>query len=407
MNNGRVRWILWLTCLVSGLGWVAPAQTNEPQGPSLAVREKEECINNLKRIYEAIQAYQNDHKDIPNWLSDLVPDYLPDATVLVCPVCRRTGKVEAPPLTDPRLPTSYLFEFCPVPLGQQAPNAPTRTRREWKRRQMGLLGSVVPIVRCRHHTPVLNVAFDGHIYESPGMWELAFTNRVSQPELTAARLFANESSGQKPASTAAPARQFPKRDPAAGALLLDLTPQYNAMLTQAWHGGDSHNGNDLAALPAGLQTFSGIQFDTRGIIQLRSKSASSTNYPAEVKGIRVQQKCQRLHFLHAAGFGGLGDEGQQIGSYVVHFATNRMRLEIPILYGESVRNWHTVPGEPESKELRVAWTGENAVSRKAGRKIRLFLTTWTNLVPEVPIESIDFVSAMATPAPFLIAITAE
>jgi hypothetical protein len=190
--------------------------------------------------------------------------------------------------------------------------------------------------------------------------------------------------------------------------LLDLTLQYNALLSETWHGSDRSYGNDLAALPTGVQTLGGIQFDIRGIVQLRSKSASSTNYPAEVKGIRVRQKCQKLHFLHAAGFGTVADEGQQIGSYMVHLATNRMRLEIPIIYGESVRNWHTLAGEPEaSKELKVVWTGDNAVSRKAGTKIRLFVTTWDNLLPAVEIESIDFVSSMANPAPFLIAITAE
>jgi hypothetical protein len=65
-------------------------------------------------------------------------------------------------------------------------------------------------------------------------------------------------------------------------------------------------------------------------------------------------------------------------------------------------------GEPAApQELKVAWRGENARSKNAGRSIRLFLTTWTNVVPDLEVESIDFVSALATPAPFLIAITVE
>lgn len=402
MSERGVRRKAWAASLAAAIALAALAQTNGP-ALSTAAREKEECTRNLVRIYKAIQAYELDHKDIPNWLSDLVPEYLPDSTVLVCPVCRRTGKVEAANLADPKLPSCYLFEFCPVPLGREAPN---HTRREWKRRQMGLLGSVVPIVRCRQHNPALNLAFDGHVYESPSMWELAFTNRVSRADLTAAALFANEPPAPKSPVKAAEVRQYPPRDPAAGPELLDLTPQYNAMLTQAWHGGDSHNGNDLAALPAGIQTLGGVAFDVRGIVQLRSRSPSSTNYPAEVKGIRVHQTCRRLNFLHAAGFGTTRDEGQQIGSYVMHFA-NRMRLEVPIIYGDMVRNWHTLHGELPNNQLHVVWTGENAVSRVAGQKIRLFLTTWTNVLPEVQIESIDFTSSMTNAAPFLIAITAE
>jgi hypothetical protein len=122
----------------------------------------------------------------------------------------------------------------------------------------------------------------------------------------------------------------------------------------------------------------------------------------------VHQKCRQLHLLHAAGFGNPGDEGKQLGAYVVHFTTNPMRLEIPIRYGHEVRDWHAVAGGPPApKELQEAWKGQNAVSKSAGRSIRLFLTTWTNVAPDLEIASIDYVSCMAGPAPFLIAITAE
>lgn len=192
-------------CLTPGLiilmagtvaaGEPAPATPAQPpparKAPNRAAEEKQACIKNLKTIYDAIQAFQAEHHDLPNWLSDLVPQYLDDVNVLICPICRRTGQTEAPPLADPKLPSSYLFEFCPVPLRGAAPNAPDQTRREWKRRQMGLVGSVVPLVRCRHHKPVLNLGFDGKIYESPATWELAFTNRVDPAALTPARMFTN------------------------------------------------------------------------------------------------------------------------------------------------------------------------------------------------------------------------
>ena len=403
----------WFTILAIGTDAavaaapVAPAQATPTAGaPNRAAEEKAACIKNLKVIYDAIQAFQVDQRDLPNWLSDLVPKYLPDANVLICPVCRRTGQTEAPPLADPKLPTSYVFEFCPVPLREAAPNAPNRTRRDWKRRQMGLVGSIVPLVRCRHHDPLLNLAFDGRVYESPPAWESFVTDKVSAAELTPARLFADEpASPAKASGRPGTVPRFLPRDPTTPKELLDLTPFYNAGLNESWHGS---KGNDLAALPKGLQTFSGVDFDVRGIVQLGSKSPSATNYPAVIDGILVKQKCQRLHFLHAAGFGVPGDEGKQIGTYVVHFATNEMRLEIPIRYGHEVRNWHAIAGEPAAPgELKVTWKGENAQSKSVGRSIRLFLTTWTNVAPGLEIESIDFVSGMTVPAPFLIAITVE
>jgi hypothetical protein len=397
-----------LGIVLTGMGCFAAAmtgtdaQTNSaPSETDLATQEKEACTRNLKVIYAAIQAYQLDHKDIPNWLSDLVPDYLSDANVLICPVCQRTGKVETQRLADPKMPSSYLFEFCPVPLGTEAPNAPTKTRRDWKRRQMGLVGSVVPIVRCRHHTPVLNLAFDGNIYESPSAWEILLTNRFNTSDLMPGRIF-GESSSEQGAPQPAVALHFPSRDPDARKQLLDLSGFYNGMLTESWHG---NRGNDLRSLPSGVQTLSGVDFDIRGVVQLANKS--STKWPREVKGIPVGLKCRRLHFLHAAGWGKPKDDGKQIGSYIAHFATYQIRLEIPIYYGRSVRDWHIQAGETAAdKELKVAWTGSNELTR--GRdSLRLFLTTWENLVPDIEIETLDYVSAMADPAPFLVAITAE
>jgi hypothetical protein len=265
---------------------------------------------------------------------------------------------------------------------------------------MGLVGSMVPIVRCRHHNPVLNLAFDGTIYESPAMWEQAFTNRLKPVELTAARLFAREATSEEPAL-----RHFPGRDSNTPPQCLDLTKFYNAMLSESWHGGRE---NTLAELPSGLQTFGGVQFDARGIVQLSCKSTSETNFPTELHGIGVHQKCRRIHFLHAAAWGNPPDNGKHIADYFVHFANNQMRVDIPVDYGPTVLNWHTRPGEGDAAEkLNVVWSGENGISRREGNKLRLFQTTWTNPVPDFEVESIECVSAMNTPALFIIAITTE
>lgn len=394
------------SAVVVGLaaGWAGasagPVQADANlKAEDLAAAEKEACTRNLKKIYEAIQAYELDHKDLPNWLSDLVPQYLADASVLVCPVCRRTGKIEQPPLADPKIASSYLFEFCPVPLGAGAPNAPNRTRREWKRRQMGLVGSVVPIVRCRHHTPVLNLAYDGQVYDSPVRWELAFTNRVSAARLTATNLFADEPAGKPPTSS-----HFPRRDAKAGPGLLDLTKHYNAGLHEAWLG---RTNTDFGALPLGIQRLAGVDFDVRGVLQLAGRSVTEKKYPPQIKGIAVHQQCKQLHFLHAACFVTEADHGKQAGSYYIHFAGSPTRLEIPIRCGQEVGDCRSAEGEgPLPEGLSLAWISPAAPEPPA-RHVRLFTTTWTNLAPEVEIESIDFVSPVTGPAPFLVAITAE
>ena len=182
-----------LILLISGrcAGGLAAPQGEPPAASevSRAPAEKESCQANLRLIYQAVEAYKAERGDLPQWLSDLVPGYLPDTNTLVCPVSRRTGRTERPPLSDPKIASSYLFEFCPVPLRGRGTNGTTHTRREWKRRQMDLAGPMVPIVRCRFHEPVLNLAFDGHIYESPRSWEALLTNRMDPAELTFARIF--------------------------------------------------------------------------------------------------------------------------------------------------------------------------------------------------------------------------
>ncbi|MEY2427776.1 MAG: hypothetical protein QOJ40_661 [Verrucomicrobiota bacterium] len=424
----RFALILAMAAGVLALASPAGAKDNSTNTASdLALAEKEACSRNLKAIYDAIEAYRTDHnKEVPNWLSDLVPQYLNDAGLLICPVSRRTGRTEVPLLADPNISSSYLYEFCPVPLGNMAPNSPKSTRRDWKRRQMDLVGPIVPIVRCRNHNGALNLAFDGRIYDSPSSWETLLTNRIPLADLSAGKLFGGSSPSSNFGATSPPSSNsaartpkaamnvaeknnsfglFPKRDAEAKKQLLDLSAFYNASLSDSWHGGTE---NDLSALPAGLQKLGGVEFDVRGIVQLRSKSPSSAKFPPSIRGVKVNQKCQHLYFLHASAFGSVGDEGKQIGAYVVHFVPNQMRLDIPIRYGREVRNWHALIGEPKpARELNPVWKGANEVTKRTNSSIRLFMTTWTNLAPAVEIKSIDFLASTNIPAPFLIGITVD
>jgi hypothetical protein len=366
--------------------------------------EKDDCVRNLKLIYAAIQAYKFEHKDVPNWLSDLVPQYLADTSVLICPVCKRTGETETSPLADPRVPSSYVYQFSPVPLEKNYANW---TWRDWKRRQMGLVGSSVPLVCCRHHGVVLNLAFDGRVYESSGPWESLLTNQINIADLTAAAIFSADPTHlaqHLATNTDSVAPPFPPRDLQAAPGLIDLAPYYNVHLTDSWLSGTNNN---LAALTPGIQILAGVMFDARGLIQLAGKKESSKHFPAIVPGIKVQQKCQRLHFLHACAFGNSDDnEGHEIGYYVVHFA-DKKDANIPIIFSRDVRDWwHSRPSESAGEEgLTVAWTGTNPAS--AGKSIRLFTTAWVNPSPDVQIDSIDFVSHMDGPAPFVVAITAD
>jgi len=188
--------------------------------------------------------------------------------------------------------------------------------------------------------------------------------------------------------------------------LIDLSRHYNAALTGGWHPGRTGAvRSDFAELPQGIQSFAGVAFDVRGLIQLGSHSQWMLTYPRSVPDIVVERACHRLHFLHAAVFGAGVESGQTIGHYAVHYRDGSTR-QIPIVLGHDVADWFSQPEETPGS-LVVAWTGANDESRAQAKTIRLFKTTWQNPAPGLAIQSIDFVSNDARAVPFLVAITAD
>ena len=76
-------------CLV---GCAISPDTKEPtEKPSEDLAETQDqknieiCTQNLLAIGKAIEIYQKDHGDLPEWLSELHPKYLQDANLLLCP----------------------------------------------------------------------------------------------------------------------------------------------------------------------------------------------------------------------------------------------------------------------------------------------------------------------------------
>jgi hypothetical protein len=196
------------------------------------------------------------------------------------------------------------------------------------------------------------------------------------------------------------------RDPQAPANLIDLSRYYNASLKDSWHSGATAD-NDLSALPQGIQEFAGVKFDVRGIVQVSGQSAAeqlSVRFPREVKEIAIGRSCGQLHVLHGAGW--TSPDGTKIGSFIAHYQDGKTE-EIPIVYGTHVRDWWTPPGEQSVTGSTVAWKGANTASKTAQMSLQLYKTTWKNPRPETAISTLDYVSAMAPSAPFLIAVTAE
>jgi len=205
------------------------------------------------------------------------------------------------------------------------------------------------------------------------------------------------------------ALSIPPRDSNASSNQVDLTEYYNGDLLSNWHNSWD-KGNDLRELPTGLQTMADTLFDVRGLIAVNQEyddpKTRRTKLPPIVEGIRIGRKCNQLYFLHSA-YNAAYSNLEQIGHYKVHFANGEQQV-IPITTGRDVLDWHKEV--PPGSSLVVAWEGDNAKTRQkadAGKKVRLYKSTWENPTPEVEIQTIDLVSRHGGPAPFLVALTVE
>jgi eukaryotic-like serine/threonine-protein kinase len=196
---------------------------------------------------------------------------------------------------------------------------------------------------------------------------------------------------------------IPSRDPQATSDQIDLSDYYNLGLHDSLN--QKPDGNDLSQLPEGLHRHGGVLFDIRGLIHLAGTGAESVavHFPESVTGIRVGRKCRRVHFLEGSSWSGNEDLNMTIGSYVLHYADGD-RAELPIIYGQDIRDWWQAIGHPLSTAIPV-WTAPNRL--QGGGLIGIYKNTRENPRPNEELVSIDFISRTRIGAPFLVAITIE
>jgi len=202
-----------------------------------------------------------------------------------------------------------------------------------------------------------------------------------------------------------PLGSIPPRSTQAGANHINLGSVYNVALNETWQPLINVTNLDLslAALPAGLQTFEGITFDTRGITQLRCAAPDSELYPDRV-AVAVRRSFQRIHVLH--GTTGAEWRGGEIALFVLHYAGGAV-AEIPIRYGDHVRDSSVInDGSTNCPRARLAW-GADPSANPADARPRLYKATFLNPKPELEVVSLDYVSKVTRCGPFLLALTVE
>jgi hypothetical protein len=193
----------------------------------------------------------------------------------------------------------------------------------------------------------------------------------------------------------------------AKAVPVELAAQFNAQLDQPWNS-TSYAGDDLAELPRGRQVFAGVPFAIRGVIQLQGgvwKERGCT-FPEKAQGIPVHRACRCLCLLHADG-GASARPGTTVATLVLHYRDGT-EAALAIKHDIHVKDWWDYGRSPPSDPgTVVAWTGQNKATAGRGNRLRLYLTRFDNPQPAKAVETVDYVSAMAPPGPFMVAMTVE
>jgi WD40 repeat protein/tRNA A-37 threonylcarbamoyl transferase component Bud32 len=205
------------------------------------------------------------------------------------------------------------------------------------------------------------------------------------------------------ARESSPNLKIPPRDPRLGNNQLDLSPHYNALLSEAGNPSTTN----ASPVPQGVQTFEDVQFDVRGIVQLASITLptwSTRPFPEAVKGIQVQQPFSRIHLLH--GTGAFEQTGKRIASLFLHYADGEMR-ELSIIAGQHAGDWQTWRDAGADGRAKPVWSGKQIPSRVWTRALHWYKSTWSNPRPGEVVTHIDYVSAMGPASPYLIAATIE
>jgi hypothetical protein len=214
---------------------------------------------------------------------------------------------------------------------------------------------------------------------------------------------------------------IPARSPVANPNLIDLTPHYTACLEAATYFTGGVEMADFRNLPTGQVKFAGVEFDVRGVIQLRRTDPkgrafqpSWDEYPQEIAGLAVNRRIARLHTLQGAS----GEEvldtkyGMPIARLIWHYVDGT-QAATEVIYGRDLRGmWlpDSKAGAPDHTELgKLVWDDratEWGLAVVQGM-VRLYMTSYDNPRPELKVVSLDYVSTMTAAAPFLVALTVE
>jgi hypothetical protein len=204
-------------------------------------------------------------------------------------------------------------------------------------------------------------------------------------------------------------------DETTNAITIDLKPYVNAALTDSLADAPGEKDHTLRRLSAGVHTYGGVPFDVEGLVQLAGPSlpAGPKSWPTTVTNIAIGHVCRKLHLFHGAfNINGPGAH-LAFAKLVLHYADGSNQ-ELELLGGTHALKC-TAPAVPPNLDLihapqtEMGWVGSDPYLENSdpGEVLHLYRTTLDNPKPDISITSLDYVSTMVNPAPFMAGLTLE
>jgi hypothetical protein len=201
----------------------------------------------------------------------------------------------------------------------------------------------------------------------------------------------------------------------ASEITIDLNPYINCKLTDPLADKPGEKNHTLADLPPGLNTYGGVPFDVEGIVQLNGPSieVGTKQWPSEVKGITIGHPFKKLHLLHGAF--NIVAPGSHItfAKLIFHYADGSQE-ELNLNGGTHTLRCvdASIPQELSmvpSPQTELAWLGTNPYLKQNNPSacLHLYRTTLDNPKPDKQVTTIDYVSTMFNPGPFMVGLTIE
>jgi uncharacterized GH25 family protein len=268
--------------------------------------------------------------------------------------------------------------------------------------------------------PVLAFAVAGITFVIVVLWFMLHPSEI--PPGPAAATTAAEVS----ATNSAPAPSLAAGEPIAGTTE-GLPPVIPISLTNVIDEEEKNlekSDSAIQELPQGTQVYGGIEFWLQGLVHLQGLATrdqenhnfrtriivplAETNYADGVA--RVTQRGSNIATLYLLGGARYSSRqsGEKFADVIWHYTDGSMSRNA-IQYNVHMRDWWRMPYEDPAQLpnafTRVAWNGPHPAPND--HSLRLYRVAFLNPHPENIIDSIEFASAMARPALFVMALTLD